>query len=180
MEARPAPTAARTPAVAPPLPAPERSGEPFAGRGTSTDRDTDVLFHALFAIGVDYRPGGRSQQTGFDCSGLVAHVYRQAYGIALPRDARGQSESGDPVDPRELQAGDLVFFNTLGKPYSHVGISLGDGRFIHAPRQGAVVRTESMRVHYWESRFNGARRVVPAVIAAEYKRATEPSRTTFP
>ena len=114
---------------------------------------------ALMALGVDYRDGGRSHVTGFDCSGLVAHVFEEAYGIRLPRNALSQSEAGLPVSLDQLDPGDLVFYDTLGRPYSHVGIYLGDGRFVHAPKSGSSVRVESLRGAYWVKRFNGARRI---------------------
>ncbi len=116
------------------------------------------LIQALSALGVDYQYGGRSYATGFDCSGLVAHVYRQAWGIELPHNAAAQAEAGSTVSLAELQAGDLVFYNTLDRPFSHVGIYLGDGRFVHAPKPGATVRVERMGSGYWVRRFDGARR----------------------
>ena len=134
---------------------------------TAPTRDTDMLFHALMASGVDYRRGGKSYQSGFDCSGLVAHVYREAYGLALPHSTQAQSELGEAIGLPALQAGDLVFFNTQRKPFSHVGIYLGEGRFIHAPKEGAVVRTENLHTRYWATRFDGARRIVPAIITAD-------------
>ena len=114
---------------------------------------------ALLAIGVDYRYGGKSPATGFDCSGLVAHVYQEAWGIRLPPTSVAQSRAGVPVSLAELQAGDLVFYDTLQRPFSHVGIYLGEGRFVHAPKTGAQVRIESLRSSYWAQRFNGARRI---------------------
>lgn len=123
----------------------------------------EALLQALLALGLDYRNGGSSHESGFDCSGLVAHVYREAWGIQLPRDTRGQSQIGVPVSLAELQAGDLVFYNTLDRAFSHVGIYLGDGRFVHAPKTGARVRVESVWSAYWTQRFNGARRVEPAL-----------------
>ncbi len=134
---------------------------------TAPTRDTDMLFHALMASGVDYRRGGKSYQSGFDCSGLVAHVYREAYGLALPHSTQAQSELGEAIGLQALQAGDLGFFNTQRKPFSHVGIYLGEGRFIHAPKEGAVVRTENLHTRYWATRFDGARRIVPAIITAD-------------
>lgn len=119
------------------------------------------MFHALLTLGVDYQNGGRSAADGFDCSGLVAYVYREAWGLRLPHNARAQSELGNPVDPQHLEPGDLVFYNTLNEPFSHVGIYIGDRRFIHAPRTGQQVRLESLDVGYWRSRFNGARRLQP-------------------
>jgi cell wall-associated NlpC family hydrolase len=118
-----------------------------------------MLFQVLSSIGVDYKYGGNSHATGFDCSGLVAHVFREGYGITLPRNSVAQSKAGRPVAADELQPGDLVFYNTLNRPYSHVGIYLGDGRFIHAPRTGTAVRIESLKSGYWTKRWNGARRI---------------------
>jgi cell wall-associated NlpC family hydrolase len=138
------------PAPVAPVPAPE----PRAER-------SEALLQALLALGVDYKYGGKSHLTGFDCSGLVAHVYREAWGVRLPMNAAGQSQVGTPVKLAELQAGDLVFYDTLKRPYSHVGIYLGDGRFVHAPKTGAQVRVESMKSAYWTQRYNGARRVDP-------------------
>ena len=124
---------------------------------------SEALLQALLALGLDYRYGGNSPVTGFDCSGLVAHVYLEAWNIRLPRNTRAQSEAGTPVSLAELQAGDLVFYDTLKRPFSHVGIYLGDGRFVHAPKTGARVRVESIRSRYWSQRFNGARRIEPAL-----------------
>jgi cell wall-associated NlpC family hydrolase len=90
---------------------------------------------------------------------LVAHVFREAYGIELPHNARAQSEFGVRVSLAELRAGDLVFYNTLNRPFSHVGIYLGDGRFVHAPKTGAQVRVEPIDRAYWMRRFDGARRI---------------------
>ena len=129
-------------AASPPLPAAERS---------------EALLQALLALGVDYRYGGNSPVTGYDCSGLVAHVYLEAWNIRLPHNTLAQSEEGTPVSLAELQAGDLVFYDTQKRPYSHVGIYLGDGRFVHAPKSGARVRVESIRSSYWSARFSGAR-----------------------
>lgn len=111
------------------------------------------------ALGIDYQWGGQSPTTGFDCSGLVAHVFLKAYGLKLPRVTYGQAKSGVAVGSEELEAGDLVFFNTLNRPFSHVGIYLGDGRFVHAPKTGAQVRVEKMDNPYWNRRFDGARRL---------------------
>ncbi len=125
----------------------------------------DALFTTLAMLDTDYRRGGKSVATGFDCSGLVAHVFLQAYGIRLPHNALAQSERGQWIEEEKLDVGDLVFYNTNGKPYSHVGIYIGDGRFIHAPKPGAVVRTERMSLRYWSTRYNGARRMAPTVMA---------------
>lgn len=116
---------------------------------------------ALRQVGIAYHYGGRSPQTGFDCSGLVAHAFEQAWGIELPRTARGLARAGKAVRFKDLRPGDLVFYNTRGRPYSHVGIYIGEGRFVHAPRRGAKVRIESLEKRYWRVRFNGARRLYP-------------------
>jgi cell wall-associated NlpC family hydrolase len=123
------------------------------------ERRAEALLQALLTLGLDYRYGGNSPETGFDCSGLVAHVFREAYGIRLPHNARAQSEIGVNVSLSELRAGDLVFYNTLNQPFSHVGIYLGDGRFVHAPKSGARVRVDPVRGSYWMRRFDGARRI---------------------
>ena len=123
-------------------------------------RSPEAVFQALAVAGVPYRRGGDSPETGFDCSGLVAHVYREAYGIELPHNALAQSRVGRHVTLSWLAAGDLVFYNTERSPYSHVGIYLGDHLFIHAPKPGKAVRIEDMRTAYWTRRYDGARRVL--------------------
>ncbi|MGH8676536.1 MAG: C40 family peptidase [Burkholderiales bacterium] len=141
-----------------PVDARESAAEPARGPASRAER-SEALLLALMALGVDYRSGGRSAATGFDCSGLVAHVFEEAYGIRLPRTVRGQSEIGLEVTAKELSPGDLVFYDTLGRPYSHVGIYVGEGKFVHAPKSGASVRVESLRSAYWTKRFSGARRI---------------------
>ena len=145
-------------AIAPRAPEPA----PVAAAPMSAERQ-EALLQALLTLGVDYRYGGNSPVTGFDCSGLVAHVYREAWGIRLPHNTKAQSEAGVPVSLAELRAGDLVFYDTQKRPYSHVGIYMGDGKFVHAPKSGARVRVESLRSEYWSSRFNGARRIEPSI-----------------
>ena len=117
---------------------------------------------AVLALGTPYRYGGRSPESGFDCSGLVAHVFERAWGLPLPRNARAQAALGKPIRKlQELQPGDLVFYNTRNRAYSHVGIYIGDGRFVHAPRPGQKVRADSLESPYWRSRFDGGRRLTP-------------------
>ncbi len=123
-------------------------------------RGPELVFQALASSGVPYRRGGDSPETGFDCSGLVAHVYREVWGIQLPHNAQAQSRVGKHITLSGLEAGDLVFYNTERRPYSHVGIYLGDHRFIHAPKPGTAVRIEDMRTAYWSRRYDGARRVM--------------------
>jgi cell wall-associated NlpC family hydrolase len=132
---------------------------PPADTGPMSEQRAEALLQTLLALGLDYRYGGGSPESGFDCSGLVAHVFREAYGIQLPHNARAQSEFGVRVSLSELRAGDLVFYNTLNRPFSHVGIYLGDGRFVHAPKTGAQVRVEPINGSYWMRRFDGARRI---------------------
>ena len=132
---------------------------PARDTGPMSEERAEALLQTLLALGLDYRYGGGSPETGFDCSGLVAHVFREAYGIRLPHNARAQSEYGVRVSLAELRAGDLVFYNTLNRPYSHVGIYLGDGRFVHSPKTGAQVRVEAISARYWMKRFDGARRI---------------------
>lgn len=119
---------------------------------------SELLLRALGLVGVPYRYGGRSPETGFDCSGLVHYVFSGA-GLFLPRRAQDMSRVGEPVRRRDLSPGDLVFFDTLREPYSHVGIYLGENRFIHAPSNGGRVEIVSMTERYWTRRYNGARRV---------------------
>jgi cell wall-associated NlpC family hydrolase len=125
-----------------------------------TNSAQDLVLKGLELVGVNYRRGGTNADSGLDCSGFVQLVFRDAAGLVLPRTAREQSQVGDTVDKTELKAGDLVFFNTMRHAFSHVGIYLGDNRFLHSPRSGAEVRVEDMRQSYWVKRYNGARRVV--------------------
>ncbi|WP_404299682.1 C40 family peptidase [Alicycliphilus denitrificans] len=141
-------------------------------RHTVAGRTSDLVSTAMGFIGVPYRRGGNSAETGFDCSGFVRTIYEQAKGMVLPRKASEQAAATAVIDKKDLQPGDLVFFNTMRRTFSHVGIYLGDGKFIHSPRAGAQVRVEDMGVAYWARRFNGARRVaqndldMPAIAAS--------------
>ncbi|MFT0533090.1 C40 family peptidase [Castellaniella hirudinis] len=122
---------------------------------------------ALKFLGVKYRYGGDAPGEGFDCSGLVAYAAEKSLGLKLPRTASGQAQAGISIDRNELRRGDLVFFNTLGRRFSHVGIYLGDKKFVHAPRSGAAIRVESMDIAYWRKRYNGARRLKPQSATAQ-------------
>jgi cell wall-associated NlpC family hydrolase len=126
-----------------------------------SDRASDLVVNAMGFLGVPYLRGGSSAERGFDCSGFVRSMYEQTVGLVLPRRASEQAAATTLIDRQELKPGDLVFFNTMRRAFSHVGIYVGDGKFIHAPKPGATVRVESMREAYWERRFDGARRVVP-------------------
>jgi len=132
---------------------------------TVAHRASDLVVTAMGFLGVPYRRGGSSVESGFDCSGFVKAIYEQAAGLVLPRRANEQAAATQNIDRRDLQPGDLVFFNTLKRAFSHVGIYVGDGKFIHSPRPGAQVRVEDMGVPYWAHRYDGARRVFPATPA---------------
>jgi cell wall-associated NlpC family hydrolase len=119
----------------------------------------EVLINALSLTGIKYKYGGSNPDTGFDCSGFVRYVFSQAANLTLPPTARAISQIGKTVKKDELQPGDLVFFNTLKSAFSHVGIYVGDNKFVHAPRTGGAVRVESMQTSYWASRYNGAQRL---------------------
>ena len=134
---------------------------PAYGLHAESARAETPADYAMRALGVRYRLGGDSPRTGFDCSGLVTHAFEQAWGVTLPHNVQAQSRIGVAVKRSALQPGDLVFYNTRNRPYSHVGIYLGEGRFIHAPRPGKLVRVESLHSSYWSARFNGARRMTP-------------------
>jgi cell wall-associated NlpC family hydrolase len=145
----------RAPAVAPPSGAIDEAAQ---------RRGAEVVLAAMAYLDTPYRLGGDNHAQGFDCSGFTRHVYAGTLGLTLPRRAEDQAAARAlrDVDRGELAPGDLVFFNTLRHAYSHVGIYLGDGRFIHAPRTGASIRVEDMRSRYWTTRYDGARRAAPA------------------
>ena len=123
------------------------------------ERAREVLLNALSLTGIRYKYGGNSPESGFDCSGFVRYVYQQSANLTLPHGARAISQIGKTVTKNELQPGDLVFFNTLKSAFSHVGIYLGNNRFIHSPSSGGGVRVEDMQDSYWQKRFNGAQRI---------------------
>ena len=131
----------------------------FVDRATATAQD--AVDQAMDLLGIRYRRGGSSPETGFDCSGFVSHVFREGLGLILPRSSKEMSKSGQEIGREELRPGDLVFFNTMRRTFSHVGIYLGDNQFVHAPRTGARVRIEDLRDGYWMKRFNGGRRINP-------------------
>jgi cell wall-associated NlpC family hydrolase len=124
-----------------------------------SERTTDLISTAVGLMGIPYLRGGNSAESGFDCSGFVRYIYKETIGLVLPRSADQQANTTQKIDRSELKPGDLVFFNTMKRTFSHVGIYLGEGKFIHSPRSGASVRIEDMRIPYWNVRFDGARRV---------------------
>ena len=135
------------------------------------DSASDLVMQAMNFLGVPYRRGGNSVDEGFDCSGFTRHVFENSLGLVLPRRSDQQAQSAGLLNVKreELKPGDLVFFNTMRRAFSHVGIYVGEGKFIHAPRTGGEVRVEDMRQSYWSKRFNGARR-------AEIKASETPAR----
>ena len=138
----------------------ETESEPDTPAVTAPDVITsEIAMLALGQLGVPYRYGGDNPNTGFDCSGLIGYVYRQSVGVQLPRTTYSLAKLGQSVAATDLNPGDLVFYNTLGRRNSHVGIYLGDQRFVHAPSSRGVVRIEDMRLPYWAKRYSGARRV---------------------
>ena len=126
------------------------------------DTASDLVGNAMTFLGVPYRRGGTSAATGFDCSGFVRSMFEQTVGKVLPRRASEQAAATEKIDKQDLKPGDLVFFNTMRQTFSHVGIYVGDNKFIHSPRSGKSVRVEDMRDAYWDRRFTGARRVPAA------------------
>lgn len=121
---------------------------------------TEVLINnAMQLIGVRYRWGGNTPQSGLDCSGFVRYVFNDTFGFLLPRKSSQMSKVGLQIGKEELQPGDLVFFNTMRHAFSHVGIYVGDNKFIHAPSRGKSIRVDDMTKVYWEKRYNGARRL---------------------
>ncbi len=123
---------------------------------------SDLVMTALNFLDLPYRFGGQSVASGFDCSAFTRHVFATSLGLLLPRRTDEQALASSLKDVRrtDLKPGDLVFFNTMQRTFSHVGIYVGEGRFVHAPRTGARIRMEDMRLAYWEQRFTGARRLV--------------------
>lgn len=129
-------------------------------RQNVAEKTSDLVVTAMGFLGVPYRLGGTNAETGFDCSGFVRAIYSQTMGKVLPRVSAEQANATQQIDRSDLKPGDLVFFNTMRRTFSHVGIYLGDNRFVHAPRTGAEVRVEDMSQGYWVKRYNGARRIV--------------------
>lgn len=155
-------------AQAAPAPASTAPAPDAAAPRSGTDRVNELVSNALSYIGVRYRYGGNTPERGFDCSGLVRWVYNRTWGVMLPRRASEIASVGTNIPKDQLKPGDLVFFNTLRRTFSHVGIYLGDGQFLHAPRSGGKVRVEKLDEAYWAKRWNGARRLddaAPAVAA---------------
>jgi cell wall-associated NlpC family hydrolase len=140
------------------VPAATATGDTAVVRSTAVEA-SDAAIMAVSLVGTPYAAGGGSPESGFDCSGLVAYVFARAARARLPRNTFDLANVGAAVGPGELRPGDLVFYNTQRRPFSHVGIYLGESRFVHAPSTGGAVRIEDMDVRYWTQRFDGARRL---------------------
>jgi hypothetical protein len=148
---------------------------------SAIDHGAEVVLRALSLLGVNYRWGGNTPETGLDCSGLVRLVFSEAVGLPLPRRSEEISRVGNSVHPTELQPGDLVFFNTLRRAFSHVGIYIGNNQFVHAPATGGQIRVETLDKVYWTKRFNGARRLLsPELAAASVVPRASRAATPFP
>src|SRR5688572_3068233 len=146
---------AACPALATPGPEAATAAPSGEAGGASEAVLPKVIAAGLALVGIRYRRGGSDVESGFDCSGFVGHVFREAIGLVLPRTSREISRAGEAVRKTELKPGDLVFFNTLQRTFSHVGIYLGNHQFVHAPRPGHSVRVEDLRESYWAKRYNG-------------------------
>jgi cell wall-associated NlpC family hydrolase len=142
-------------------PAPAPSGQPWPRVQPADPAAANaVLMRAIGLVGTPYRYGGNTPESGFDCSGLVTYVYRDMLDLRLPRTSRELSQvQGPRIDPRKLAAGDLVFFGSRGN-VTHVGIYVGEGRFVHAPSSGGTVRLDHLDGHYWRDNYSGAKRVL--------------------
>ncbi|WP_175791575.1 C40 family peptidase [Burkholderia ambifaria] len=142
----------------------QTSAQPSSGGAKSflagmAGKAGDVVVGALNMIGVRYRWGGNSPDSGLDCSGFVRYVFQDTLGMSLPRRAEEMSRVGEKVSMSNLKPGDLVFFNTMRRTFSHVGIYIGDNKFVHSPSTGSTIRVDDLDNGYWEKRFTGARRL---------------------
>ena len=129
------------------------------GPGVSL-KASELVVHAMGFLGVPYKWGGNEAETGLDCSGFVRAVYQQVTGVVLPRTSDRQAAATQNIEPGDLAPGDLVFFNTMQQSFSHVGIYIGNGKFVHSPRAGDRIKLDHLSSSYWKPRFDGARRVV--------------------
>jgi cell wall-associated NlpC family hydrolase len=157
----------------PPQVAPPAASQP------SVNKASELVVAAMGSLGVPYRRGGNTFESGYDCSGFVRALYQQTAGLLLPRQAAQQAAATQQIERVELQPGDLVFFNTMNREFSHVGIYVGDYKFIHSPKPGAAVRIEDLRVNYWNRRFDGARRVLAQSLPAAGSAAAALSSATI-
>ena len=132
---------------------------PTRQNDASAAQMNELVMYAMSLADTPYRYGGNNVGAGFDCSGYVRHVYAQVLDLELPRTSKQISRVGTPLHPAELRPGDLVFYDTQRSPYSHVGLYIGDGKFVHSPKSGDRIRVERMELNYCKTRFSGARRM---------------------
>lgn len=142
---------------APQSPGSSITADAFRNEPVASAAGQEVAMYALMLLRTGYRYGGKNPEAGLDCSGMVTHVYREAAGMPLTGNAAALARQGRQVDIGALRAGDLLFFNTLGRPFSHVAIYLGRGQFIHAPNSRGSVRIDTLTNRYYEKRFETAR-----------------------
>lgn len=140
-----------------PVPVADERGGAVRTAPAVSDKAQDVVLYALGLIETGYRFGGKNPEAGLDCSGMISHVFDKAAGLKLQGSAADIARRGRPVARAELKPGDLVFFNTRNRPYSHVGIYIGDDRFVHAPNSRGKVRAESLAAGWFAARFEEAR-----------------------
>jgi cell wall-associated NlpC family hydrolase len=137
-----------------------------SGETTFGQFSSELVLRAMTLLGINYKFGGNTPETGFDCSGFVRYVFKEAFGVTLPRRAEEISQKGQRIGVEQLVPGDLVFFNTLKRTFSHVGIYIGNNQFVHAPSSGGGVRVENIDKSYWQTRFDGARRLLTGEASA--------------
>jgi cell wall-associated NlpC family hydrolase len=144
-------------------PAPKKPPKPASRPGISLaglqadGAGREILMYSLSLLDIDYKFGGSNPEAGLDCSGMVAYIYQNAAKVKLPHNAAQIASLARPIDNSRMRVGDLVFFNTLGKPFSHMGIYIGDGKFVHAPRSNSVIRVDRLDNSYFAARYEGAR-----------------------
>lgn len=141
-----------------PMPREQTGGQPSSYQSSSNG--DELTRYARSLLGAPYRYGGNDPDSGFDCSGYVSHVYNHVAGIKLPHNSAQISRYGRFVYRTDLRDGDLVFFNTSHQKYSHVGIYIGNGTFIHSPSSGGSIRIDELNNPYWQRNYNGGRRVI--------------------
>lgn len=141
----------------------KKPGKPATRPGTSLGSlqadgvGREILMYTLSLLDIDYKFGGSNPEAGLDCSGMVAYIYQNAARVKLPHNAAQIAGLARPISNSQLRVGDLVFFNTLGRPFSHMGIYIGDGKFVHAPRSNSVIRVDRLDNSYFAARYEGAR-----------------------
>ena len=141
----------------PPAPYHARSGQYGLSHLQADGASREILMYTLSLLDVDYHFGGANPEAGLDCSGLVSYIYYNAVGVRLPHNAASIAGLARPISTDNLRVGDLVFFNTLNRHFSHMGIYIGDGKFVHAPHTNSSIRVDRLDNHYFAAHFDGAR-----------------------